>query len=59
LRKENDVMNPGQTIILADSVQSELERARETEDLKVIRQHIDTAIETMSVIVKIAKEAAP
>jgi hypothetical protein len=51
------VVNTGQIILLADNVRDELERARKTEDLNAIRQHLDKAIEGVSTLIDLAKAA--
>jgi hypothetical protein len=50
-------LNTGQIVLIADNVRDELERARETEDLKAIRQYLDKAIEGVSTLIDLAKAA--
>jgi hypothetical protein len=52
-------MNAGQVHVIADGALSHLERAREANDLKVIRKHLDEAIKGLKVLVDLAIEAAP
>lgn len=52
-------MNTGQIIMLGDGIRDEIERARESDDIGVIREHLVKAIEGLDVLVNLAKSATP